>query len=84
MMFKLRPEIITIPELAEYLRVDETLIKAHLGIIPHIRLGEEVRFRKKTIMQWLDRIEYRPERSWSRHDFEISSDIFKEIKIEQE
>jgi excisionase family DNA binding protein len=48
-------ELMTVDELAEYLRVtrDTVYRKAKTGEIPSIRIGRLLRFPKKTIDDWL-------------------------------
>ncbi|HEC78523.1 MAG TPA: helix-turn-helix domain-containing protein [candidate division WOR-3 bacterium] len=78
----MQPEIITLSELAQYLRVDKETIRLNLDLIPHIKIGNEIRFRKKSIQEWLDEIEYRPAlRKRTTFAFGISEDMFKEISI---
>jgi len=48
-----KPEILTPEELAAYLRVSPADILANIETIPHIRIGEFIRFHRATIIQWL-------------------------------
>jgi excisionase family DNA binding protein len=49
-------EVITLPELAAYLKLAERTIYAYAqrGILPGIKVGSAWRFRKPDIESWLD------------------------------
>ena len=48
-------EIMTTKELASYLQLDELTIyrKARIGLIPAIKMGRTLRFKKEIIDKWL-------------------------------
>jgi excisionase family DNA binding protein len=48
------PEVMTVPELAEYLRVHPITIYRllHAGRLPGFRVGSEWRFNRATIEKW--------------------------------
>jgi excisionase family DNA binding protein len=52
-------KLLTIKEIAEYLQVKTSTIYqwTHQGYIPHIKLGNHVRFRINRIDKWLDKNE---------------------------
>ena len=51
--------LLTPQEIADYLGVKPSTIYAwtHQGFIPHVKLGRLVRFREKTVMEWIDKRE---------------------------
>lgn len=59
---KTKPEILTLEELATYLRVTPEEILDNLHNIPHIKIGKSIRFRRETITKWLRSIEYDPQK----------------------
>lgn len=59
-LLKAKPEILTLEELALYLRVTPEEIMIDLKNIPHLRIGKSVRFRRETIKKWLEEIEHWP------------------------
>jgi hypothetical protein len=56
---KTRPEILMPEELAIFLRVSVQDVMDGLEDIPHIKIGNSIRFRKESIMKWLDETECR-------------------------
>jgi excisionase family DNA binding protein len=54
---KLSGEILTTVEVADYLRLNQKVVRnmALEGRIPALSIGGEWRFRKKAIDQWLDK-----------------------------
>ena len=51
----LKGQLMTVPELASYLRCSVTTVRRIVarGEIPHYRLGKMVRFRRREIDTWL-------------------------------
>jgi len=49
-------EVMTAKELADYLQLNELTIyrKTRLGLIPSIKLGRALRFKKEVIDNWLE------------------------------
>jgi len=49
-------KLLTVEEIAEYLKLRPSTIYqwTHQGFIPHIKLGNRVRFRISQIEKWLD------------------------------
>ena len=58
-LMKTKPEILTPEELALFFRVSVADVMDGLDDIPHIRIGKSVRFRRETIMKWLEETEHR-------------------------
>lgn len=50
------PEIMTVEELAEYLKVDKSWVyrAAQLNEVPHFKAGKYTRFRRREIEKWID------------------------------
>lgn len=50
-------QLLTPKQLAELLQIKlSTVYKwAHFGYIPHIKMGDLIRFKEKRIEQWLDK-----------------------------
>jgi excisionase family DNA binding protein len=48
--------LLTAPEAAALLSVPESWVReqARLGLVPHIRLGRYVRFRRSAVLAWLE------------------------------
>jgi excisionase family DNA binding protein len=48
--------LLTVDEIAKYLKVQPSTIYqwTHQGFIPHIKIGNAVRFRQSCIDQWLE------------------------------
>jgi excisionase family DNA binding protein len=57
------PEIMTLPEVAAYLRVSEATVRSALDRIPHFDVGGELRFRRAGLDRWIEREEQQPARS---------------------
>ncbi|RMH31085.1 MAG: DNA-binding protein [Planctomycetota bacterium] len=55
-MTKAPPEILTIDELSEYLRISKSSLYklAQEGKVPGQKVGRHWRFRKNTVDRWLD------------------------------
>ena len=51
--------LLTPDEIADLLGVQKSTIYqwTHQGFIPHVKLGRFVRFREKTVMEWIDKRE---------------------------
>lgn len=49
--------LLTVQEVADYLQVKPSTIYqwTHMGYIPHVKLGNQVRFRIAVIDNWLER-----------------------------
>jgi PTS system nitrogen regulatory IIA component len=49
--------LLTVEEIARYLKVRPSTIYqwTHQGFIPHIKLGNLVRFRKSRVDEWLEK-----------------------------
>jgi excisionase family DNA binding protein len=56
------PEIMTVPQLAEYLQCDKSTIYRLIknGEIPAFRVGANWRFRREMLEGWLQRQENKP------------------------
>lgn len=54
------PEVMTVQQLAEYLKLDPNTIyrKFRKGEIPGVRIGKAVRFKKEVIDSWLRRMSW--------------------------
>ena len=50
-------KLLTVEEIAEYLNLKPSTIYqwTHQGFIPHIKIGNRVRFRMSQIEKWLER-----------------------------
>jgi excisionase family DNA binding protein len=55
------PKLLTPQQIADYLGVKPSTIYqwTHQGFIPHVKLGRLVRFREKTVMEWIAKREDR-------------------------
>ena len=51
------PEVMTLPEVAAYLRVSEATVCQSLDRLPHFRIAGERRFRRASIDEWISREE---------------------------
>ena len=62
-------EIITLPELAAYLKLSERTVYgyAQRGLLPGIKVGSAWRFRKADIQAWLEQQRKLTEESTSKH-----------------
>jgi len=51
-------QLLSVRELSEFLQLDEQTIyrKIDQGSIPHMRLGATIRFSKKKIEEWMERL----------------------------
>jgi len=54
------PAIMTVPEVAAYLRVSEPAVRAALVAIPHFTVAGETRVRREGLERWIEREELRP------------------------
>lgn len=61
-------QLLTASDVAELLAVPERWVREHTrgGLIPHLRLGRYVRYRKDAVVRWLDEQE-RNGGAWRRH-----------------
>ena len=52
-------KLLTVEEIAEYLQVKPSTIYqwTHQGFIPHVKLGNRVRFRLSQVDRWIERRE---------------------------
>lgn len=52
-------KLLTVEEIAEYLQVRPSTIYqwTHQGFIPHVKLGNRVRFRLSQVDRWIERRE---------------------------
>ncbi len=52
-------KLLTVEEIAEYLQVKPSTIYqwTHQGFIPHVKLGNRVRFRLSMVDRWVERRE---------------------------
>lgn len=52
----MQDQIMTIPEVAEYLKLSKSKVYllVQTGIIPHIKIGRNVRIREKDLYKWLE------------------------------
>jgi nitrogen PTS system EIIA component len=59
-------QIYTIPEVAEYLKLSKSKVYllVQKGTIPHIKIGRNVRIRESELMEWLDKSQTPPTRSF--------------------
>lgn len=50
------PDVLTLEEAAEYLRVSPELLrrKAREGLIPGVRIGRHWRFSRRQLLEWLE------------------------------
>jgi excisionase family DNA binding protein len=50
-------KIFTIPEVAEYLKLSKSKVyrMVQMGMIPHIRIGRNVRIMESDLMKWLEK-----------------------------
>ena len=57
------PDILTAKELEAYLRIDVKTIYAYVqrGLMPHIRIQSNLRFRKRDILEWMEERTFRPQ-----------------------
>lgn len=55
------PEVMTLEELASYLRIDPDAVWSMLDELPHFQIGYELRFKKSSIDEWIRFKENRPE-----------------------
>jgi excisionase family DNA binding protein len=48
--------LLTAGEVAEMLAVPERWVREHTrgGLIPHVRLGRYVRYRREAVLRWID------------------------------
>jgi len=53
------PAIMTLAEVASFLRTSEGKVRTSLHEIPHFVVGGELRFRRESIERWIDREEQR-------------------------
>lgn len=51
-------EVLTLQEAAEYLRLSEDALMRALGEVPHFVVGRQVRFRRRTLDDWIERQEH--------------------------
>ena len=60
--------LLTASDVAELLAVPERWVREHTrdGLIPHVRLGRYVRYRKDAVVRWLDEHE-RNGGAWRRY-----------------
>jgi excisionase family DNA binding protein len=60
--------LLTASDVAELLAVPERWVREHTrgGLIPHVRLGRYVRYRKDAVVRWLDEHERNGD-AWRRH-----------------
>jgi|ERR671922_78867 excisionase family DNA binding protein len=60
--------LLTAPDVAELLAVPERWVREQTrgGLIPHLRLGRYVRYRKDAVVRWLDEHE-RSGDAWRRY-----------------
>jgi len=47
------PEVMTLEELASYLRIDPDTVWSMLDELPHFQIGYELRFKKSSIDEWI-------------------------------
>lgn len=52
-------KLLTVAEVAKLLGVERKWVYEHArqGIIPHVKLGRQIRFRPESIQEWLTSIE---------------------------
>lgn len=60
--------LLTAEEVAELLAVPERWVREHTrgGLIPHVRLGRYVRYRREAVLAWLDEQEH-DGAAWRKH-----------------
>ena len=56
------PELLTAKELEAMLKIDVKTIYSYVqrGLIPHVKIQSNVRFRKREILDWIERQSFRP------------------------
>jgi excisionase family DNA binding protein len=52
-VFPINNDVMTVDEVAAYIRMSKSFIYQNLDKFPHRRVGESIRFYKPTIDQWL-------------------------------
>ena len=60
----MKEEILTVKELARYLKMDEHTVYrlARKGVLPGVKIGGEWRFKKDLIDRWIEKM------SWNKLD----------------
>jgi len=55
-------EMLTVADLEALLKIDVKTLYRYVqkGLIPYVRIQSNVRFRKREILEWIDRQSYRP------------------------
>lgn len=55
-------EMLTAADLEALLKIDVKTVYRYVqrGLIPYVRIQSNVRFRKREILEWIDRQSYRP------------------------
>jgi len=54
--------MLTVADLEALLKIDVKTLYRYVqkGLIPYVRIQSNVRFRKREILEWIDRQSYRP------------------------
>jgi hypothetical protein len=73
-------DILTLSELAAYLKLPDESIYDLLDEIPHLQLAGQLRFRRNSIEKWLDSREKKPgQKKTARRDFDDSFKLWQNV-----
>ncbi len=74
------PEIMTIGDLSSYLQISVETIWRCLREIPSFKIGDQLRFRKKSIEEWLRKKEASHYEPYEKEP-EIKMELFEEFRV---
>ncbi len=77
---KPHPEIMTIGDLSSYLQISVEAIWRCLREIPSFKIGDQLRFRKKSIDEWLRKKEASHYEPYEKEP-EIKMELFEEFRV---